>query len=143
MPDNEPKISVWNDLETFDKVGIRLGRPFISISKRKSLGLNAAFQRQAEKQIGSKEYVVLAYSKSNKAIVFEFTDPEDSKGAIKMSGTGKTKYVSTSSFFNYYSIDADQYEGSYIPQLVDIPGKGKQWVVFLDEKQPKKRSKEE
>ena len=130
---SDKKTLDWTDLDKFKDVGTRLPSktPTIRLNKNRSFAFSKSFQRAAEDQL--KEYVIFSYSKSNKAIVLEFTEDNNVPGVVKLSGGSSTKYVAARSFFNYYQLDAEKYQGRYTPELIEIPGKGKLWVIFLTE----------
>lgn len=134
---NDKEDSKWADLETFSRVGTKRGEPYISISPNRFFTFSAGFVHQAKDQIGNNSYVLLLYSKSQNAIVFEFTNNDKQSGALKFS-KNINAIVSARSFFNFYNIDIQKYAGKYLAKKENIPSKGNQWVVYLNE--PLKKS---
>ncbi|HAT9591195.1 TPA: hypothetical protein JBD08_12460 [Legionella pneumophila subsp. pneumophila] len=126
--------SDWNDLDRFRHSGAKIGVPYVTLSKRKSITLSAGFVHKAQHQISNSNYVILYFSKSKNAIVFDFTSDKNDSGSIKMS-KGSNVNIAGRSFFNYYMIDADKAEGKYIAKLENIPNIGERWVVYLNDKQ--------
>ena len=126
----------WGDLETFEALGFKLGRPEITISgTAKTFTLSSGFVRRAKKQIANNTHAVLSFSKQNEAIVFEFIDRPDAPGAIKMT-KGANITISGTSFFNYNTLNPGELKGKYTPELHNISKKGNCWVIFLGKKKP-------
>jgi hypothetical protein len=124
----------WGDLETFEALGFKLGRPEITISaSAKTFTMSSGFVHRAKKQIANNTHVVLSFSKQNEAIVFEFIDRPDAPGAIKMT-KGANISISGTSFFNYNSLNPSDIKGKYSPELHNIPKKGNCWIIFLRKK---------
>ena len=123
----------WGDLEAFKRVGARLGKPLVTISPRLAFIFNSSFLSEARDALKNKTHVVLYFSRSNNAIVLEFTDKKDADGAIKLSIRGNMS-IAAKSFCNYYKLSADEINGRYQPELRHLPHKGYAWVIFLNKK---------
>lgn len=133
MQKNKTLNFKWGDLETFINVGAKISNSIIKINLNQTFTLNAGFIHQAKKQIADSTYVRLSYSKDNHAIVFEFTKNQHLEGLIKLTKKANITF-SARSFFNYYQIDINTAQGKYEPELLNIPGKGECWVLFLGNK---------
>ena len=132
MARTKTKAGEWGDLEVFESVGVRVGRPHVGIHPNGVVTFNTGFVREAKEQIGEKQYVQIYYSKANSAMVLEFTADDSLPGAMKMTGKEKAgASIGAKSFFNFYQIDIDEVKGRYIPELAAIPGKGELWVIYL------------
>jgi len=123
----------WDDLETFENVGARLGKPFFTISPMGTITLSSSFVHHARKQLQNQTHVRMAYSKKKNAIVLEFTDDPDESGAIKMGKRANISFAARS-FFNYHGMSFKELSGQYSPSLEKIPKKGNCWVIYLQKK---------
>lgn len=123
----------WDDLETFEDVGLRLGKPYVAIDAIGIFRLNSSFKHHARVLLKGQTHIKLSYSKKNQAIVFEFTDDANERGAIKMTGRGNIS-ISARSFFSYHGLIPADLKGRYVPQLLKVPKKGNCWVVFHEKK---------
>lgn len=123
----------WSDLEIFKKVRSRFSNPIIKINKDKTLRFNNAFITILNKNNKFK-YVILSFSKHKNAIVFDFTNNNTLEGIFTVT-VNKTYYIiGAKSFFNYYSIDIDKYNGKYKPKLENINEKYF-YVIYLNDKE--------
>ncbi len=123
----------WYDLERFKYAGAKIGNTRVTISLRKSITLSAGFMHHAKNQVEGMTHMLLSFSKSKNAIVFEFTSDPKAAGAVKITMKGNS-IISARSFFNYYRIDVEKAAGRYAAKLESIPNLGKKWVVYLDQK---------
>lgn len=125
----------WDDLEEF-KDDMR-SKPVATITHRKSIVLNSGFVSQAGSSVGSNEYVQLMFSPQNKAIAFNFVSDGTLPGASKLV-RGTNYQISAASFLNVaiprMGFKEDEVIGKYDLQEVEIPEKGKMWVIFLGKK---------
>ena len=124
----------WSDLERFTKKGARIGKAFITISKRGTLTLSSGFIHNAKIQLCKKTHVLLSYSRSQKAIVINFTDDETEAGAIKMT-LRTNALLAVRSFLNYHHLDFSNIAGKYLPKLETIPKSGSCWIIYLNQKE--------
>jgi len=130
----QKKEKVWDDLETFESVGGRFGKGWVSISERGSLIFNAGFAHRAKlRGKDSPTHATLSYSGSNNAIIVEFTSDADVAGALKLTKRGNVSITSTS-FWKYFDMDPTKFVGRYNPTKTKIPKRGSVWIVSLDEK---------
>ena len=127
----------WDDVVTFESAGMKKGDSFVSISRSYAITLSACFTRKSDKSIKYATHIVLSYSKTNNAIIFNFTNDGDLPGAYKIT-KGVNLSIAARSFFNYFDLDATTYAGRYVPEEQDIPKTGKRWVIFLDNKKQAK-----
>ena len=92
----------WSDLEVFADKGIwQRGEPKIRILKEGTFIFNVSLVQKAKLELYT--HTVLSYSKSNKAIVFDFVKNDNRPGALKITqrtkeGTGSCSITSKSFF---------------------------------------------
>ncbi len=126
----------WVDLEVFKTDFANVGTPYITIRRRKSFRFSSGLLRHIKESVGSATHAVLSYSRSKHAVVFNFTDDYQKKGAMRIQSLGANNFISAGAFFDFNVIDAEKSEGKYMARLEDIPGIGKFWVIYLNEKIP-------
>ncbi|MEB3283611.1 MAG: hypothetical protein VKK42_32280 [Lyngbya sp.] len=124
----------WEDLREFKDKGRRFGNVFATITSRKSILLSSGLVHELGEEIKNNEFVRLLYSPSNRAIVMDFINDEKDPSAIKLS-KGTNVQIAAGSFMNYYNLEPQNLAGRYSPKQEDIPGRGKKWVIFLNEKE--------
>tara|TARA_B100001996_G_C18572743_1_gene559075 strand:+ start:473 stop:892 length:420 start_codon:yes stop_codon:yes gene_type:complete len=128
------EVDEWG-LETFTQVGSKIGEPYITITKRKTLSLSSGFLHHAKKQMANCDYVIMRFSKKKNAIVLDFKDDSALQGAVKITlKTGQTSNCSIAaiSFFNYFMIDIQEIIGRHKAKLQCVPELGEKWVVYLE-----------
>ena len=132
-----PKIkepTKWDDLDVFTAKGVRIRDTYVTIQANSAIIFNAGFCHRAA--IGDKSHVIVAYSRQNKSIVFQFTSDDKARGALKLIQRSGCANVGSRSFFNYYDLDPKALEGRYIPVKGKIPKIGDAWIINLDNKLP-------
>lgn len=117
----------------FREKGRKLKAPYVTIMENGGILFNARFCRDAE--LVDKSHVALAYSKTEKAIAFDFTDDPETLGAAKITRRGRTASVMSRSFFNFNKLDVKEYAGRYTPEKRNLPKVGDAWIIKLDEKE--------
>lgn len=130
---NEQERKSWSDLDAFTYTGVRLGEPVVTISARNTMTLTSGFLQLAKSQLNAMTHVLFSFSKSENAIVIDFTNNSSKPGALKMTKRGNVS-IAARSFFNWLQLDSDKVKGKYIAKLEHIPDRGKFWVVYLSEK---------
>ena len=133
MPkDKEP--TNWDDLEVFTSKGVRIRDTYVTILSNFQIHFNAGFCHRAS--IGDKSHIIIAYSRQNKSIVFQFTSDEKAIGVLKLIQRSGIANVGSRSFFNTYDLDPKALKGRYIPIKGKIPKIGEAWFINLDSKLP-------
>ena len=125
------KAISWDDLEVFTAKGGKFKTPYVTISSATFL-FNSAFFHGAK--LKETSHVVLAYSESNNVVVFQFTDDDKAKGALRIVQRGSTGSVGSASFFSYNFLDVNELQGRYQPKKVKLPKIGETWIIYLDKK---------
>lgn len=124
----------WEDLEVFTSLGARISKQYVRITKNSIFLFNSGFVHQAQLKSRKLTHVIFAYSPKKKAIVFDFTNDPQAKGAHKVILRLNSASSGSRSFFNYHSLDPKQLEGKYTPKLEKIPKIGEVWVIYLNAK---------
>jgi hypothetical protein len=125
----------WNDLERFTEKGTKKDNfPTITISKNTYLIFNRSFIK-AYKDLCDKKFIVMYFSKTKNAIVFDFTDNESEEGSREIVKTNKRMSTySMRSFFTHHKIDKKIAAGKYLVGLENIYGMGDRIVLYLGDK---------
>lgn len=123
----------WDDVQIFRDKGARAADPKITITKNFTLLFGSAFWMKAG--LKNKKRVILGYSPSNNAIVFDFTEDEKVKEGFALIHRNKrTAFSTCRSFFHTMELDSESIVGRYVPHMEKIPKLGDCWVIKLDEK---------
>ena len=123
-----------SDLDTFTRIGAKLGSAYVSIVSRGVIILSSGFCRKARGQLEDCDYVILSYSRNSHAIVMQFTDDPDAPGTIKMTKRDKNVSFGARTFFHYYELSPDDVKARYEPELVKLERKGNCWLLDLNRK---------
>lgn len=122
-----------SDWKVFERVGAKLGDPFIRINKTGSISINSDFYEQIlDTSRNPPKYVILAYSANKNSIAFMFTN-EKKSGVISLTPRNNQASFSAVSFFKSIKLNPEQLHKTqrhYVTQQ-EIPGLGKHWVADL------------
>jgi hypothetical protein len=124
----------WGDMEFFGKKGARISSTNIkvTITDNQTILFSAAFCHKADLQ--GKTAIKLGYSPSKHAIIFDFTEDQNTEGAFRLIQRGSSAATTCRSFFNAYDLDKAKTAGHYIPHKEKIPRVGEMWVIMLHDK---------
>jgi len=130
MSTNRLSGNTWADLEEFTQKGAKSSTIRATITPKFTTILSSGLIRKMGKVFENNSHVVLHYSKANKAIVMEFTTDSNRKGALKLIKNHNCA-ISFNGFLKHYNLANTSVQGSYQPELINIPGMGNQWTIFL------------
>jgi len=122
----------WDDLRFFTKKGARISNPKITITENQAILFSSGFFHKAN--LEDKSYVKLAYSPSNRAIFFDFTEDPNAEGAFRLIHRGGSGSTTCRSFFNANDLEKAKTVGHYVPDKKRIPRIGEMWFIRLDER---------
>ena len=141
------KNNSWSDIEIFKNVRAKVSQPYVIITSRKQIVLSSGFLHHTGLFTSKMTHVILAFSKSKKAIALNFTNNDKSIGALKITKIGSqaskknniigTASISASSFFNYHNINCSDYSAKYIAIKENITDIGDLWVIYLKKSKKK------
>jgi hypothetical protein len=119
------KQSKFSDLEVFSG-SKKISTPNITISKKGVISFNRAFIKAAG--FGKEDYafLIIKYSPSENAIIFNIHDRANDVNSFKINIFSQAT-ISLISFFKYYKIDLEIYSGNYVPIIADD-----EWAIYLE-----------
>jgi hypothetical protein len=136
------KVEEFNDLEFFKYKGSYECKNFVYVSKKGTIRFSAGFVVENIDRMKDKTHVKLGYSKTNKALTFQFIESKDIDGSftpMKLSKRTKDNALSSPgtcfiaiSLFKANSIDLTAVSGRYKATYESILNYGKFYVIRLE-----------
>ena len=134
------RTAKWADVEEFHDILKRNLEPVISITSGTSIkavviNFRAGFMAKASEYLNDKTHVIFAYSRTHNAIIFEFTNDLNRRGAYRLGIKRSYATVSITSFVHKYRLEKKSVLGLYSPILEQVnEDEEASWVIYLDER---------
>jgi len=114
----------WNDLQTVAGRPTKKMTRFISVYKGGVISFNSKMMRDPRFKGRKTSHVILSYTPSGNAIVFEFTNDKSDPGAKRLTPTPTQTVCSGAQLFTKFNIDAKEVAGRYQPIYERVAEKG-------------------
>jgi hypothetical protein len=121
----------WDDVQAYAGLPRKFITPYFAIYPSKYMLLSARFVKRYLRDNLDRKYARLFYSHGNRALLIQFSDRE-SEHAVKLNLHHANLTLHIARFIRSFGLDISELTGKYMPELVQIPGHGPCWCIYLE-----------
>lgn len=121
----------WNDIIVSTASRMKGSEKYVNFYYTKGKTLNMYLSSSFVRDI-QEDYLLLAWSAKNRAIILFFTDHIAHPGLIKLNKKGAGVSVPVQSFLNAYNIDKKDAQGKFLLEQEQIADNRSGWIIYLD-----------
>lgn len=123
-------MTQWNDIVLFNKSNsVKTSEKIITLYQTTAKTVNMSFNSCIARSI-TEDYVNLAYSPTNKAIIIFLSSTKDDNSYKLTKKNGRGCTISIQQFLNSFNIDKIEILGKFYPQE-DLIDDKLCWVIYL------------
>lgn len=121
----------WDDVQEFSQSARRPDAPYFAIYASKYMLLSASFVRKYLRDNLAGKHALLFYSRSNRALLVQFSD-RAGEHTVRLNQHHANLTLHIARISRSFNLDAAALTGKYVPELVQVPGRGPCWCIYLD-----------